>query len=357
VTGTALPVNRNSVLFFSRGRGRGHAIPDLEVLRELKEIDGRLEIQFASYATGAATFKSEGHDVIDLGLPEANSFVETTILAHQIIQQVQPAVVISHEEFAALVAARLANLPSIFVCAWLPPVGSVAAESLVGVQDIIIIEEPGLFPVPPGVTARPHYVGPIVRKMKYGLADRPRLRKELGIEPDVLAILVVPSGAMTEEIAPISETVLAAFRALNRPQKRLYWLAGRDFDRLRKRTAGLPGVEVMEYYTPVERLIVCCDVVITKGTQQITLETASLGVPSISLSPGLNPIDEVLIPRERNNIALKANAVDGDTLVKYIDAVTSRPPPPPDAGPDRRGSRAAELAAARIVETIRRVTA
>jgi len=354
VTSTAPTVESVSALFFSRGKGRGHAIPDLEILRELKQIDSGVDVQFVSYATGAATFKAEGHSVVDLALPEDNSFVDTIILAYRAIRDLQPKVVISHEEFGALVAARLAHVPSIYIAAWLPPTGSVAAESLTSAEAIIMIERPGIFPSLPGLTARPEYVGPILRKMKYSLEDRPRLRNELGMEHDALAILVVQAGGWTEESAPICDTVLSAFLAVRRPSKRLYWLAGKDFDFLQKRTAGVPGVEVIEYCTPVERLIVPCDVVITKGTHQITLDAATLGVPSISLSAGLNPIDDALVPRIHNNVALMANAVDSLVLLEYIDTVTSATAARPPAW-TRSDAKGAERAAAIIVETIRRV--
>lgn len=357
MTSKPTTIDNVSALFFSRGRGRGHAIPDLEILRELKQIDSGIQVQFVSYATGAETFRAEGQNVVDLALPQDNSFVETIIIAFRTITELRPKVVISHEEFAALVAAKLANVPSIFVAAWLPPHRTVAAESLAYAEAIIVIEHPGTFPSPRGLSTRPNYVGPILRKMKYSLKDRSRLRSELGIEQDALAILVVPGGAWTEEIAPICDTVLSAFLAARHASKHLYWLAGKDLDLLQKRTAGIAGVEVIEYCTPVERLIVPCDVVITKGTHQITLDAASLGVPSISLSPGLNPIDDALVPRIHNNIALKANAVDGAVLLEYIDLVTSATAARPlvwTGSPPRRG---AQLAAEKIVETIRRITA
>jgi len=343
-------------LLFSRGKGRGHAIPDIEICGELRRIDADIEVRFVSYATGAATFDAEGYEVVDLGLPEENGFVETLLVAHRTITRLKPQVVIAHEEFAALVAANLAGIPSIYLAAWLPPVGSVAAESLMSAAAVIVIEHPGVFPPLPGV-AQPTYVGPVLRKMKYTLEDRPRLRRELGIADDALAILVVQGAGWNEEIAPICDTVLAAYAAVPRPSKRLYWLAGRDHGLLQQRAAHLPGVEIIEYCTPVERLIVSCDVVITKGTHQITLDAASLGVPSISLSPGLNPIDDALVPRVRNNIALMANAVDSGVLLAYIDTVTgdARPHAAPRMG--LNGRRGAELAAANIAETVRRVTA
>ena len=339
-----------SALFFSRGRGRGHAIPDLEIARELQGIDSGIEIQFVSYATGAETFKAEGRNVVDLGLPEDNSFVETIVLAHRTIAQLRPHVVISHEEFPALVAARLANIPSIYLAAWLPPQGSVAAESLACAGAVIVTEDPGIFPVPQSLSTRPTYTGPILRKMKYSVTDRSRLRNELGIETNALAILVAPGGGWPEEVAPISETVLPAFLALTRPAKHLFWLAGKDFDLLTKRTSGMPGVHILDYFTPIERLIVACDLVITKGTYQTTLDAASLGVPSISLSPRRNPIDDTLVPRIHNNVALSANAVDGSVLSKYIEATTRR-----TIATDGLTRAGAELAAASMADAIWRL--
>lgn len=354
---TAKAIDSVSTLFFSRGKGRGHAIPDLEILRELEQVDPGIQIRFVSYATGAATLKAEGHNVVDLALQEDNGFVETLILADGAIRDLKPKVVIAHEEFAALVAARLANVPSIYIAAWLPPIGSVAAESLTYPETIIVIEHPGIFPTVPGAKTKPEYVGPVFRKMQYSLEDRARLRSELGIEADALAMLVVQGGGWTEEVAPICDTVLGTFRALQRPSKHLYWLAGRDFDLVRRRAEGVPGVEVIEYSTPIERLIVSCDVVITKGTHQITLDAAALGVPSISLSAGLNPIDDALVPRIHNNIALMAHAVDSLVLLEYIDTVTSatngQPPRPRRTGSYTK--RGAELAAVKIAETIRRL--
>jgi len=345
-----------STLFFSRGRGRGHAIPDLEIVRELAQITDAITVQFVSYATGAATFRAEGQPVIDLGLPEENSFVETIRLASRTIERFRPQVVISHEEFGAVVAAKLAGIPSIFVCTWLPPVDSIAAEAVALADSVLIIERPGLFPVLPGLADRLTHVGPILRKMKYSLEDRAQVRGELGIEPDALTILVVPGGAWPEAVAPIWDTVLGAFLAAQRPAKRLIWLAGQDFKLLQERSAGVLGIDVIEYCTPVERLIVAADVVITKGTHGISLDAASVGVPSISLSTGQNPIDEVLVPRIHNNVALMANAVSSSILLEYIEAVTdgATPRPPLRAGLyDKPG---ATLAAEHIAEAIRRLT-
>jgi UDP-N-acetylglucosamine:LPS N-acetylglucosamine transferase len=315
-----------TVLFFSRGRGHGHAIPDMAIIAELRKADPGMGISIASYATGLRTFRAAGHQVIDLGLPENNGFIETQSICYKLIIREKPDIVVAHEEFAALTAAALAGVPSIFISAWLPQSKSIAAEALVLAGSIVVIEHPGVFAVPPGVGAPVHHVGPIIRKMKFTVQDRSALRQQLGLAPHALAILVVSGGWAMEERAPIVETILAAFQLLPDANKRLIWLAGRDSPALRQRMNNAPGIAIMDFYDPIEQLIAPCDVVITKGTRGITLDAAAVGVPTISLSSGLNPIDDTLVPRIRNNTALNARAVTGPILADYIEKLKAAPP-------------------------------
>ena len=49
------------------------------------------------------------------------------------------------------------------------------------------------------------------------------------------------------------------------------------------------------------------------------MDLASLGIPSISISSVLNPIDEALVARVRSNLALNVNAVDSRFLARCIE--------------------------------------
>jgi UDP:flavonoid glycosyltransferase YjiC (YdhE family) len=343
------------ILLFSRGRGHGHAIPDMAMIAELKQVAPGISVEIASYATGSRTFQTAGHPVIDLGLAENNGFIETQAACHRLIGKMRPDIVVAHEEFGAISAAGLAGIPSIFVSAWLPQTKSVAVEALAVAGSIIVIDHPGVFFVPPGVTAPVHHVGPILRRMKYTVRDRSTLRQELGMAPDALAILVVSGGWAVEERAPVVDTILAAFQALPPADKRLIWLAGRDCDALRQRVNGTQGIEVLGFYDPIERMIAPCDVVITKGTRGITLDAASVGVPSISLSSGLNPIDDIMVPRIRTNTALNARAVDGAILAGYIGKIVNDPLAR-RAHPAGAEANGAALAAQTILAEIRRLT-
>lgn len=46
------------VLSFSRGRGRGYAIPDVAIREELLDVEPSITLRFVSYGTGAETIGS-----------------------------------------------------------------------------------------------------------------------------------------------------------------------------------------------------------------------------------------------------------------------------------------------------------
>lgn len=329
---------KTKILFFSRGRGHGHAIPDMAIAEELNQL-GEFDLTFASYATGAQTFRTANYRVRNLGLPENNAYLPTLFKARELIDEIKPDVVVTHEEFAVLPAAQLCGAPVVFLCSWFPTEGKISSESLAYASSIIIIENPGVFPVPSGVNAKPVYVGPILRNLRFTLADRSRLRRELKLADDSTVILVVPGGAATEENSPIAETVVSAFLQLPHRPKHLFWLSSKDYPAMRKLGAGIAGFEALEFVDPIERLLVVADAVITKGTHNITLECSSLGVPSISLSPGFNPIDDMLVPRIPLNISLNARAVDGEVLKHYLEKAFER-------GAGRRGDSLSPISGA-----------
>ena len=104
---------RVPTLFFSRGKGRGHAVPDDAIARQLRSCNPAIDVTFASYDMGALTLKELGWDVVDLQLPEDNPLWETVIRVGQVLEAHQPRFVISHEEVAPLSLARAHRIPSV----------------------------------------------------------------------------------------------------------------------------------------------------------------------------------------------------------------------------------------------------
>lgn len=343
------------VLFFSRGRGHGHAIPDIEIVRRIGELDSRFEFVFASYSTGHQTFTQAGIPAIDMRLPESNPYLPTLAVAHNLIEQVKPAAVISHEEFAALVASRLLGRPTVFLSAWLPMGSGMAVESMAYADGAVILENDGIFPIPPFMPSRPLFVGPIRRRFAYQRADKLSARSELALPTEATVITVLPGGSSTEERVPISDAVVSAFQAIP-GTKRLVWLAGKDHDFLKAKFQSDPNIVVLRFHPTIEQVIVASDVVVTKGTRGATLDCASLGVPTISLSNGSNPIDDYLVSKMTSNVALNSAAVDGPCLLKYLMHACQHPESYFDRRylPDGDGARPA--AEALISELLRLTT-
>ena len=105
-------------------------------------------------------------------------------------------------------------------------------------------------------------------------------------------------------------------RAIDKQQKRLIWIGGEDDEFLAEKTKEHPEIIVNEQDWQMDRLIVAADLAITKGTRKTLKELAVLGVPSISLSRGLNEIDDVVAPKIPTNLALRADSIDGPGLAR-----------------------------------------
>jgi UDP-N-acetylglucosamine:LPS N-acetylglucosamine transferase len=349
-----LPTEPLSVLFFSRGRGRGHAIPDLAIAESLAQAGHQISLTFASYSTGGDTLKKSSWPVIDLRLPEDNRLVPTLLRAHEVILEQRPDVIVSHEEFAALTAAKLVRVPAIYIGDWYPPRGSAAADALAGADSIVLIEESDTFPVPPYLRLTPRATGPVVRPMRYTLDQRDQARAELDLPVDATVISVLPGAWATEEKIPISDLVIAAFEKLNPREKRLLWINRTDAETLQARLAGRKEFRVLADCDPIERAIVASDLVVTKGNRGTTLDAASLGVPTLALASGTNPIDEVLILRIQSNITLNPTSTKPEELAARMEHLLGIPAAlrQPPLGWHERGGR---VAAAVLAEEIFRL--
>jgi len=335
------------VLFFSRGRGRGHAVPDMAIAAELERLSPGVNIQFVSYATGARTLAAGGYDVIDLTLPEEPPFLDVLVRSAHCIRTLQPRAVVSHEEFAVLPAAAGLGIPSAMIVDFFMPNDNIWMQSLAFAERIVFIEERGIFPEPPHARGKVAYVGPVVRPMSVDRAKRDEYRDELELPRTATVIAVMPGSFATERRAPIADVVLPAFQALSASNKRLVWLAGEDYEKLAERSKAIPEVIISRGASSPERLMIASDLVITKANRGTTIELAALGIPSLSLSFGLNPIDETIIPRIVTNRRLDARGIDGAFLAASLESILASPaggPPAPGYGVGSAHSAAREVA-------------
>ncbi len=333
---------RKKILFFSRGNGRGHAIPDLQIARALRDLRSDVELRFVSYATGARTIEEFGEPLIDLGLPETGAFAETTVAAGQLIGWLQPDLVVSHEEFAVLTAAKIFRRKTLFLIDWFEDTSLSIMHTLKFADEVVFIGNPGLFQEPPWVRDRIQYVGPVFRNFEYTRDDKERAREELDIPAQAFVLSVFP-GSWSEERAPILELVQETFGLLPYPQKRLIWLAAGDYELLCEAFEGRDDVRVIRQDWSIDRLFAATDVALTKVNRMAVLELAHLGIPSIALSFGLNPLDDKIVEATRGAVLRRATEITSQELKELIEKYAQGRP---DPGKD--GSRGARLAAERI---------
>lgn len=318
--------SRIGILFFSRGRGRGHAIPDMAIAEKLLRLRDDADIRFVSYATGAATFTEFEHSVIDLDLPERNSVMETLVRAGHLIGWLQPRLIVAHEEFGVPPAARILGVPVSFITDWFAEPEKLSMQCLHYADEVLFIDEKGAFDEPVYLEGKVQYMGPALRPFRYAPADRGRAREELGLPDDALVISVfVHPGRRIEKVAPIYDLLIPAFDSIVSPNKRLVWLAGEDYEMLRERAKDLADVIIKEEDAPFDRLMVASDLAITKGNRNIVLELAALRVPSISFSHGLNRMDDIRTSRLETNITVPAADIDTQALARRINEMLSSP--------------------------------
>ncbi|MGH9720041.1 MAG: hypothetical protein ACRD8O_07495 [Bryobacteraceae bacterium] len=315
---------KQKLLFFTRGRGRGHAIPDIAIAKELAELRDDVQIRFVSYGTGARTLAEFGCPLIDLSLDDANGTAETTVLAGKVIGWLQPDLVVAHEEFAAMPVAKVFDKPTVMITDFFTDADRYSMQSLRFADHILFTDNRGIYPEPPAAAGRTRYLGPVPPRFEYARKDRRRARKELDLDADAAVVTVMP-GSWTEEMAPILDLVLPAFDALKTSNKRLIWIAGQDREFVSRRVADRAGVTVIEADWKIDRLMVASDLVVTKVNRRTLVELAVLGIRSLSISYGLNPMDEMRAAALASNRTVPAARFKPATLARAIEEAEPKP--------------------------------
>jgi len=340
---------KSKLLFFCRGRGSGHAIPDIELTKELTSLRTDVDVRFVSYGTGAKTLAEHGCTVIGLDLPDLNSLLDVIVLATKVTGWLQPDLVVSHEEFGALPAAQICDCPAVSITDWFVESGRITMGALRYAREVVFTDFEGHFEEPPQAKGKVTYVGPILRKFEYSGDDRVRARQELGIPEEAAVISVLPGTHHTEARVPVADLVLGAFEQLSRSPKQLVWVAGEDAPLISERAGGRSDLLVLGREWQIDQVMVASNAAITKATRKTALELESLGVPSVALSAGLNPIDD---SRARASDYVKFRLVaetNAEGLARDLEDTISRGLLP---AKDGGGSRPAVLAAQRMAAAL-----
>jgi hypothetical protein len=331
------------ILFFSRGRGRGHALPDLAILNALKTAQRvKPSVAFVSYGTGGRVLTEAGEHVLDLCLGDTAAVLDVIVAAGRMVTGYRPALIVSHEELGALCIAKIMGVPSIYLSHWLPAANDPYVAALNYADEVLVIEKERIRPEPPQVKGRVRCLGPVLRRFASLPSDRAAARVSLGIDPDTAVLLVAPGtrwGRASDEEGWF-KLVLTAFDQLSNPNKRMLLVAGGDYEFVSSQTANRNDITVLREVVHVDRLMVASDVGVTTATYGISRELAALGIPSVSLSFGHNWIDDMFVRSIPTNTCLWAADADPVTLATCLESALVRGLAQPDVSAlEGRGAR------------------
>ena len=168
--------------------------------------------------------------------------------------------------------------------------------------------------------ARVHYTGCVLR-YRLGRIDAQQARSKLGLSPGATVILVVPGGSSmhSEERAPVFDLILSAFDSLDVGEKKLIYVVSEcDYQAGLRRVANRADVLIVKPHGTFTTTMMASDVVITTGNRTPILECEALGLPSLSLSFGHNPVDDKRISRVATNTAVRAKGLDPSLLADHL---------------------------------------
>lgn len=327
---------------------------DLEIAAALQGEIPQLETRFVSYAEGARAIADAGRPIIDLGLPAQNSYVETSVLTGRLIGWLQPDLVIAHEEFAVMPAAKIFDKPTLFLTDWFTSAEKLTMAALRLADQILFLDEAGIYEEPPLLAGRVTYCGPYFREFQHTRRDRWKVREEFHLPPHATLLGVFP-GSWKEAITPLADLLEAALPLLEARDVYVLWIAGDDAEMLRSRFAMKPRFLVREYEEKIDAWMVACDGAITKSNRKSAMELLRLGVPGMAISWGFNPIDDAWVKRHETIDWLSSANLTAAELAPRIDCMLARgatlEPWIPSRDPQESNSQTLGL----IVDWIRRV--
>ena len=289
-------VKSPKILYLSRGRGFGHAMNDLLILKELKSIKKTLSVLVASYHKGYHCLMMNGLRPFNLGLkPREELRLKASLRIWSLIRKFKPDLVVSDEVFIALHITKGLKIPSILITHWFFETLSEKHPIIPAVKKadhVIFVDTPEFHTIPFDFDVHVTFVGPVIKEFKYTLRDKMRARSELGLNRKDMVILVTPGGGHQVR-RRFLEVSVEAFKELKGSNLKLIILAGELCSQYREKFIDDDRIIVEDFDWQMDRLMVASDLVICKGSFSITWELACLGLPSISVPDLSNPIDQI----------------------------------------------------------------
>lgn len=304
------------IMFVSRGNGWGHAVPDIVIISELKRRRPRIQVLPVSYADGVDAYRTYGVPVVDLHRARQCQFLDLLIDYARVFGEYRPDLVVAHEEYSAVIAAKIARVPCLFMTDFFMDPTSLPMQCVQHASEVIFLGRRGLFAEPPFLAGRILHAGCVVRGSKGKFLAKSRIRKRCGVDQGATVVLCQP-GSWPEAQSPLIDLLAKCWEYIT-PPKFLLVVSGVDDKRVFDKLGEMPDVRIIAPTKDLHEYMMACDVLITKGNRQTVYEASSLGLPSISLSSGLNWPDDVVMHGITSNLPLSIYDVTPHDLAQAV---------------------------------------
>lgn len=308
-----------NLLYVSRGRGFGHAIPDLVAARSIRASLPNLHVTFASYASGLKLLAQSEFPVLPLHVDLAAEFDPCAMIPAlvDLFDTAHPDIVVAHEMFFVPLIARSRSIPSILLTHWFftevrghPAI--MRDVAMTAADRIVLLDLEQFHKTPEFLVDKVQFIAPILRFYDH---------KRVGHHPlprEPLKYALIAMGGRSWRFKNEIDMVLAALAKLQEEQRFPYGIlllapGSANYFRQRGASLRLTNLTVLDHVANPAALYRDALFVVGRGSYITMAELAVLGVPSLHIVSDDNPVD-LFHARNFENLGtlkyVKANITD-----------------------------------------------
>jgi len=299
-----------------------HAARALAVAEALRRRGLDSAVTFASWADGKACLQMHGVQCLDLEMPPFSRADEKIVKAGRAIQEAKPGFVFCDEVLAALLAAKIFDIPAVYMTNWIPEQESERdAEFILAADEILVADLEDGFIVPYWLRDVPvRFVGPVLRLPDMKPGGKAKMKQAEQVPADSPYVLITAGGGADPDIA-FHRTAAAGTKALE-PSAHTLAIMGaiyrvhRDLCEAFQRL--LPYLRMVEFLPDLYERLPAFDLAICRAGHSTLWELALSGVPAVciphSRAEDLMQMRYARAMERRGTAFVVPASVDGGTL-------------------------------------------
>ena len=304
------------LLFLSRGKGWGHSIRDIEIVKYLSHTN-EYEVLFASYGAGYEAYRTKGIPCYDLQCREGDyggPLIESFI---SLIKKLSPTWIVSDEELFMLPISHGFGIPCAYITNYFEPKDFIE-KTCINYSDLILFAEYDNLCSDDHVNpSMLHYVGPIYQKV-----ERIKKSKESNI------VLVMLGGSKNRWSVIANVALIKKLISANVSDVR-YRVVGDEISNiLNEMNIPTENIEWSRRDKDLNKVLEGCGAAIIRGGINSLWEMASIGMPTLCVPypKEVNPMEaryaEMMQERGLSSFIFQSD-ITHETLYKQLTLLLS----------------------------------